>query len=64
MRGGFCATKLFHIIEIVQHPTFEDLLTYKPKNEQCYYVDMGENILKVNQFCSKKVMYNKYYCMQ
>jgi hypothetical protein len=24
----------------------------------------GENTLKVNHFCSKKVMYNKYYSMQ
>ncbi len=25
---------------------------------------MGENTLKVNHFCSKKVIYNKYYIMQ
>ncbi len=24
----------------------------------------GENTLRVNHFCSKKVMYNKYYSMQ
>jgi hypothetical protein len=27
-------------------------------------VKMGENLLSVNHFCSKKVMYNKYYTMQ
>jgi hypothetical protein len=64
MGGGFYAIKLFHIIEIIQHPTFEDLFIYKPKNDQCYYVDMGEITLRVGHFCSKKVMYNKYYSMQ
>jgi hypothetical protein len=64
MGGGFYATKLLHITKIVQHPKFEDLHAYKLENNQCYYVDIGESTLKVNHFCSKKVMYNKYYNKQ
>jgi hypothetical protein len=56
MGGEFCATKLLHITEIVQHPIFEDLLIYKPKNDQCYYVDMGESTLRLSHFFSKNVM--------
>jgi hypothetical protein len=36
-------TELFHIGEIVQHPTFEDLPTYKLENDQRYYVDMPQS---------------------
>jgi hypothetical protein len=27
--------KLCHVIETYRHPTFEDLLIYKPENGQC-----------------------------
>jgi len=31
--------KLFHIAKISQHPTSEELPTYKLKNDQHYYVN-------------------------
>jgi hypothetical protein len=36
-------TKVFHIVEIDQHPTFEDLPIYMLENDQCYYVDMSQS---------------------
>jgi len=36
-------TELFHIGEIVQHPTFENLPTYMLENDQRYYVDTPQS---------------------
>jgi len=35
----YATAKLLHIGETVQHPTFEDLPTYRIENDQRYYVD-------------------------
>jgi hypothetical protein len=42
---NFVAAKLLHIGETIQHLTSENLPTYRPKNDQHYYVDMPQSPL-------------------
>jgi hypothetical protein len=45
----FVVAKILHSVEIIQHPTFEDLPIYRLKNDQHYYVDMAKNPLVIKQ---------------
>jgi hypothetical protein len=44
--------------------TFGKLQMFLGAYKYCKRLLMGGNTLKVNDFCSKKVIYNKYYSMQ
>jgi len=43
----FVVAKILHSVEIVQHPTFEDLPIYRLKIDQHYYVGMFKNPLGI-----------------
>jgi len=43
----YVTSKFIHIVETYQHPTSKNLFIYKPKNDQCYYVDMPRNLIVI-----------------
>ncbi len=51
--NSICKHNFDELVSFVQHP-FQNLIIWK----------QGESTLRVSHFCSKKVMYNKYYTTQ
>jgi hypothetical protein len=39
----FTITKVIHIVETNQHPTFKNLPINMLENDQCYYVNMSQS---------------------
>jgi hypothetical protein len=54
----FDAIELLYIGETSQHLTSEDLPTYKPENDQHYYVDMPQSPITREQQLEENIVVN------